>query len=72
LGNNALSETTTPSITTSPVMEARSESLPPIVGADRPFMPFFQHKAADLVVERVGSTIQQVPIRNHTTWRSSP
>ncbi|MNV97419.1 hypothetical protein D3C71_1925340 [compost metagenome] len=31
-------------MTISPVMEARSESLPPILGAERPFMPFSRTK----------------------------
>jgi hypothetical protein len=44
LGSSALSGTTTPSITISPVTEARSESLPPILGAESPFMPFSRIK----------------------------
>ena len=31
-------------MTTSPVVEARSDSLPPIFGAERPFMPFSRMK----------------------------
>ena len=44
LGSRFSSGTTTPSITTSPVIEARSDSLPPIFGAERPFMPFSSTK----------------------------
>ncbi len=31
-------------MTTSPVIEARKESLPPTFGAERPFMPFSRMK----------------------------
>ena len=31
-------------MTISPVIEARSDSLPPIFGAERPFMPFSSTK----------------------------
>ena len=44
LGNRLASGTTTPSITTSPVIEARNDNLPPIFGAERPFMPFSRMK----------------------------
>ncbi|MNG18169.1 hypothetical protein D3C84_1022050 [compost metagenome] len=43
-GSSASSPTSTLSITISPVMEARSENLPSIFGADRPFMPFSSTK----------------------------
>ncbi len=41
-------------MTISPVIEARSESLPPIFGAERPLHALLQHEAADLVVMRLG------------------
>ena len=44
LGSSASSPTSTPSMTISPVMDARSESFPPIFGADSPFMPFSSTK----------------------------
>jgi hypothetical protein len=40
LGSSASSGTNTSSIITMPVIEARSEILLSIFGADRPFMPF--------------------------------
>jgi len=40
LGKSALSGTTTPSITISPVTDSRRLSFPTIFGADSPFMPF--------------------------------
>ena len=44
LGSRASSETSTSTIEISPVTEARSESLPSIFGAVRPFMPFSSTK----------------------------
>ncbi|CPL20567.1 Uncharacterised protein [Bordetella pertussis] len=38
------SDTSTSSITISPVMEARRPTLPWMAGADRPFMPFSRMK----------------------------
>ena len=44
MGSRLPSGTTTPSITISPVTEARSDSFPAILGALRPAMPFSRMK----------------------------
>ena len=43
-GSSASSPTSTPSIITMPVIEVRKLSLPSILGADSPFMPFSSTK----------------------------